>query len=131
MSKFSTKWDRPIPKKEINSGRRHVDLGGYIPPKQLIQNMMDAGVSLADFRRGLYFPEADKDDVTPVYADKIESEEYLKKVVEKKNVIQSEKRDLQIKQRKELERMKIIQEEDARRNAERNKDTVLPEGAPE
>nr|WAE43362.1 MAG: hypothetical protein [Microviridae sp.] len=49
--KFYTQHDRPISTPEINSGVRTVETAGYIPAKIQIENLLNAGIRLNDYRK--------------------------------------------------------------------------------
>lgn len=128
---FNTKWARKRSEGEINLGPSHVDMSGYIPPKQQIENMIESGISLADYRRGLYFPETDSDDVTPVYADKLSATEHYKALSEKGRKIDQENRTNKEKAAEELKNARIISEYEAKKALEKESaNSVLPDNPP-
>lgn len=65
---FFTKFVRPEPVKEVNSGELLVEVAGYVPAKKQIENLLFAGKRLDEFRRNEYeFQEGEQ--VPPDYID--------------------------------------------------------------
>lgn len=60
--KFSTKWERPVPKPEENLGESLVESAGYISAQQQIENMMLAGETLNKYRLENYDFTAQMED---------------------------------------------------------------------
>lgn len=61
--KFYTHYDPPKTDEEVNEGELLVETAGYIPAKQLIEQMIFAGQRLAEFRAEMYdYGPDDEDD---------------------------------------------------------------------
>ena len=67
--KFFTKFDRPEPVKEVNSGELLVEVAGYVPAKKQIENLLFAGKRLDEFRRHEYEFQ-DGEEIPPGYIDR-------------------------------------------------------------
>lgn len=50
MPKFYHQWDRPEKYKEPGGGQKKVETAGYISPKQQVQNLLNSGTNLRDYR---------------------------------------------------------------------------------
>ncbi|QXP44153.1 MAG: hypothetical protein [Arizlama microvirus] len=66
MATFKGSYEnRPVAKKEKNSGKSITEKAGYIPTKSLIENMFKAGAQLSKVRKEMYSSENDVDDDSP------------------------------------------------------------------
>lgn len=66
---FYTKYVRPEPVQEVNSGELLVEVAGYVPAKKQIENLLFAGKRLDEFRRNEYeFQEGE--EIPPGYIDR-------------------------------------------------------------
>lgn len=66
---FYTKFVRPEPVKEVNSGELLVEVAGYVPAKKQIENLLFAGKRLDEFRRNEYEFQ-DGEVIPPGYIDR-------------------------------------------------------------
>ena len=70
MSKvqFRTAYDRPPVKLEINKDEKLVETAGYIPAQKRIENMINAGQRLVDYRKSQYDFDDEK-SIDPDFRD--------------------------------------------------------------
>ena len=108
-----TKWKRPKPDKEINSGEQVTETAGYIPADIQIEDMLAAGMRLGEYRREMYDFDANEEvpedfmdptrspgvDVVDVQnaalavnSRIVEAQELLKKAEEEKAALEAEKK---------------------------------------